>query len=263
MNITDLTATKFGISHSKGMGLLGGNIFGVSSIQQAVFIGSNPNCAIIFLDSYCPPKTPVLHITDSLFSLGTGSNVFPYYKLAAGLNVIAIQTMYHTAEFAGTALYGGSVDFCKFSVNYQMLSDSYGDGTSQTSIFDSLFHFHQSTQQLSLISSNPTRVCLCTNMSIHDCSITKYTVTAYPGQTFTIPAVAVGQRFGTLPSTVHSNFVYLADMPTDENRLPALQYTQLVNGNCTDLMYTILSSSNRAEDMELTVENRTFHTTRL
>ena len=166
----------------------------------------------------------------------------------------SIEFYNNTAEFARTAIYGGSVDFCKFSVDYQVLPDYLAAGTSQTSIFDSLFHFHPSTQQLSFISSNPTRVCLCSNMSIPDCSVIEYTITAYPGETFTIPAV--GQRFGAVPSTLHSNFVYSADTPTNENKLPALQYTQLVNGNCTNLMYTILSSSNRTEDMELTVEKQ-------
>ena len=85
-------------------------------------------------------------------------------------------------------------------------------------------------------------------MSIPDCSITEYTITAYPGETLTIPAVAVGQRFGTVPSTVQSSFV-----SGSSSRLPALQYTQLVNVNCTDLMYTIHSSPNSTEAMELKV----------
>ena len=133
-------------------------------------------------------------------------------------------------------------------VNYRMIY-WHKPGIYQSSLFDGLFHFHQPTQQLSLISSNPTRVCLCTNMSIPDCSITEYTVTAYPGETLTIPAVAVGQRFGTVPSTVHSNVV-----SGNNVRLPELQYTQLENANCTNLMYTIHSSPNRTEVMELTVE---------
>jgi len=32
----------------------------------------------------------------------------------------------------------------------------------------------------------------------------------YPGTTIQIPAVAVGQRFGTVPSTVHSKFLYVS-----------------------------------------------------
>ena len=81
-------------------------------------------------------------------------------------------------------------------------------------------------------------------MFIPDCSITEYTVTAYPGQTLTILAVAVGQRFGTVPSIVQSSFV-----PQSNGRLPELQYTQLVSVNCTNLTYTILSSPNKTEEI--------------
>ena len=565
-NITNLTATKFGISHSKGMGLLGGNIFGVSSIQQAVFVNNTPNCEIVFLDGHSPAANPVLYITDSLFMLGTISGLSSAnYRIAAGLNIIAIQTMYHvesyirnvvthgntgnillrpgcedeiqmiqvncteghiyslavsqgtcnsymnnrsalimenvninrnagtsfisqvtvnfhgsntftendstdsalslrhcsvtfngdttflqnkgryggavyaedteiyfqgsvvfqenegeyggavyaedteiyfqgsvvfqenegeyggalmlyqnvsvvvgqfaevsfvrnyaqesggavcarnskvmitsgqnlsfvenegydggamtlvddstifleanssttfirnhayhyggaiyyvddyienfepatkpskcfygifitklpairttfenvlnhimnytdvefysnTADFAGTAIYGGWVDFCKFYIKYKM-HIFHQHHIYQNVAFDSLFQFHQPTQQLSLISSNPTRICLCTNMSIPDCNITEYIIVAYPGETLKIPAVAVGQRFGTVPTTVHSSFELRS-----KSRLSALQYAQLVDVNCTNLLYTIHSSPNRTEAMKLAVK---------
>ena len=67
VDVTNLTATNLGISYSKGMGLLGANIFGMSSIQKSVFVNNTPNCAIVFLDSYFPAATPVLYITDSSF----------------------------------------------------------------------------------------------------------------------------------------------------------------------------------------------------
>ena len=70
LHITNLTATQFGISHSKGMGLLGVNIFGVSSFQQAVFVNNTPNCAIVFLNSYSSTETSVMYVTDSSFMLG-------------------------------------------------------------------------------------------------------------------------------------------------------------------------------------------------
>ena len=85
-------------------------------------------------------------------------------------------------------------------------------------------------------------------MSILDCSITEYTITAYPGETLTITAVAVGQRFGTIPFIVKSNFV------RDTGRLLELQYAQLVNVNCTELTYTVLLIPNRTGIMKLTVE---------
>ena len=188
-------------------------------------------------------------ILSTEFSFSNLRHVFTYIKRKR----IGIKFYNNSAGFAGTAIYGGWVDTCVLYVNYRMIF-WYKSGIYQSSVFDSLFHLHQPKQELSLISSNPTRVCLCTTMSIPDCSITNYTITAYPGETLTIPAVAVGQRFGTVPSTVYSNFVHLSDIPTDSGRLPELQYTQLVNINCTNLTYTILSSPNKIELMVLKVE---------
>ena len=87
-HITNLTATRFGISHSKGKGLLAVNIVGVSSIQQAVFVNNTPNCVILFEYSDSSMETPVLHITDSLFMFGVSDDTM----LAGGLNIYSSNT---------------------------------------------------------------------------------------------------------------------------------------------------------------------------
>ena len=86
-----------------------------------------------------------------------------------------------------------------------------------------------------------------------DCSITLYNVTAYPGETFQIPAVAVGQRFGTVPFTVHSRFTSVNTWTSSLPQMKSLQKTQSVGRTCTDLTYTI-KSSHQIEQMILTVE---------
>ena len=204
--------------------------------------------AIYYVDDYIENFEPAtkpskcfygILITNFSGIIGTTFQNFVFHNMP----YIDIEFYNNTADFAGTAIYGGWVDFCKLYIN------SHQSSIHQDVVFDRLFNFHQHIQQLSVISSNPTRVCLCTNMSIPDCSITEYIITAYPGETLTIPAVAVGQRFGTVPSTVHSNFEVRS-----KSRLSALQYTQLVNINCTNLMYTIHSSPNRTEAMKLAVK---------
>ena len=113
LHITNLTATQFGISHSRGMGLLGVNIFGVSSFQQALFVNNTPNCAIVFLNSYSPTETSVMYVTDSSFMPGNAN--YANSKFAAGFSVIAIQTTYHVNIYirnvtaygnTGNVLYG-------------------------------------------------------------------------------------------------------------------------------------------------------------
>ena len=72
----------------------------------------------------------------------------------------------NTADSASSSLYGGWVNFCT---------------TDRGKVFNTVFHFQESAQQLSTVSSNPTRVCVCRD-NLPDCSIIHYNVTAYPGK---------------------------------------------------------------------------------
>ena len=120
----------------------------------------------------------------------------------------------NTAGSAGSSLYGGWVDFCTTSRGIPGVHDS-----------KAMFHFQEAPLELSTVSSNPTRVCVCIN-KYPDCNITQYNVTAYPGETFQIPAVAVGQRYGTVPFTVHSRFTSVTS--SSPPQMKPLQRTQHV-----------------------------------
>ena len=145
----------------------------------------------------------------------------------------------NTADTAGSSLYGGWVEFCTNS-----------KGKSGMLVFNEMFHFQQALFQLSTVSSNPTRVCVCID-DIPDCNITLYNVTAYPGETFQIPAVAVGQMFGTVPFTVQSRFSSVSS--SSHPQIKQLQKTQMVRKTCTNLTYTITSNLT-TEEMILTVD---------
>ena len=106
----------------------------------------------------------------------------------------------NTADIAGSSIYGGWVDICK--------------GTGP--IFDTIFHFGDDSLQLSAVSSNPTRVCLCTN-NLPDCSIMSQPTLV---RHFKYRAVAVGQRFGTIPFTVHTRFT--SNSPIDQPQIKSL-----------------------------------------
>ena len=66
---------------------------------------------------------------------------------------------------------------------------------------------------LSLISSAPSRVCLCNETGQPDCLTVAdpETRVIYPGQTITIPAVVVGQDFGTVTGSVFAQFLHTTD----------------------------------------------------
>ena len=71
-------------------------------------------------------------------------------------------------------------------------------------------------------------------------------------QTFQIPVVAVEQRVGTVPFTVHSRFISVTS--SSPQQMKPLQRTQHVRKSCTRLFYTIASSQQIEANMILRVE---------
>ena len=63
----------------------------------------------------------------------------------------------NTAQHAGSALYGGWVDYCQADMS--VLYTVYG-----TEVFDTIFQIHNDNNDLSVVSSNPTRICVCVSI---------------------------------------------------------------------------------------------------
>ena len=193
----------------------------------------------IYVDSYV--------LTDNSYAAYDQEIISCFYKLSDTFNTsikpyIVLEN--NTAEYAGSALYGGWIDLCEMNSG-----PYYGPFSKQ---FDSLFQVNREVD-LSVISSNPLRVCLCIDTK-PECSITQYNISAYPGTTIEIPAVAVGQRFGNVPSTVHSGFLYEL-MNGTHPKIQDWQHTQKVGKGCTNLTYTIMSPSQMELTMVMEVEN--------
>ena len=112
---------------------------------------------------------------------------------------------------------------------------------------------------LSLITSDPIRVCLCNGTGEPDCLIvadpTPHSI--YPGQSVNISAVVVGQVFGTVTGSVYAQFLH--NMATASS--PQLGTGQKVQGvtqeKCNYLNYTIFSPSDLSKAvLILTTHNR-------
>ena len=70
------------------------------------------------------------------------------------------------------------------------------------------------------------------------------TKTHYPGETFTVSAVVVGQELGTVNGTGYAQFLPLQHSETEPS-LRELQQSQRVgHDSCTELKYSILSAHN-------------------
>ena len=157
-------------------------------------------------------------------------------KLSGGLDVQFVFRN-NSAKDAGSVLYGGAVDNCKLTG-----LDSYRSGE----VFDKLVHIEENTDHntSSNISSDPLHICPCKN-NIPNCSASRYYYgTVHPGETFQISVVAVGQRDGTVSSTVRSTATVNA-IDFHQVNLLDYQYLQQTNNTCTKLNYTVFSLSNK------------------
>ena len=135
---------------------------------------------------------------------------------------------------AGDVLYGGAIDNCTLTG---------WNSSSSGELFDMLFHVENDSTSSS-ISSDPFRMCLCEDNRPY-CGYSD-THTVYPGETFHVSLVAVGQRDGTVPTAVRSHF---KDATTAT--LQRFQYTQITMGTCTKLNYTVFSLPENLVQLEL------------
>ena len=99
---------------------------------------------------------------------------------------------------------------------------------------------------LSLISSDPSRVCLCNGTGQPDCLVLVDPTprTVYPGQTINISAVVVGQDFGTASGSVYAKFLQRGNIP---NLGSGQEVQGVTQHNCNNLYYTIFSQSEESE----------------
>ena len=111
---------------------------------------------------------------------------------------------------------------------------------------------------LSLISSTPSRVCLCNETGEPDCLTVADPTTCvmYPGQTITIPAVVVGQDFGTVNGSVFAQFLHTPDT-TDSVDMEPRHSIAVEHSQCSNLEYSIFSQSEKsAAVLVLTHDNK-------
>ena len=130
----------------------------------------------------------------------------------------------NTAAIAGSAIYG----------IWNLMDIQY-------------FHFDDyiSEYDLSVVSSDPVRICTCLH-SKSDCNIRNKTIQVFPGQVFEIEAVAVGELNGIVPTYANGRFVQ-----PSTGELQSNEYIQSVRKFCSKLSYTV-KSSQETETLQLT-----------
>lgn len=130
----------------------------------------------------------------------------------------------NTASFAGDSIYGGNIEDCTIDKKRQ---------TTFWTIFDV-----GERNISSAVSSPPHKVCICdSDFPYNHHSSHHYRVDTYPGQTFQVPVVGVGQYNYSSPSVIRAQIVsHNVDANLDE-----IWTTQNVDLECKNLSYLIRS----------------------
>ena len=147
---------------------------------------------------------------------------------------IELQFQENAAKETGSVLYGGNLDSC-------VLCSFEGAYITGGVAFD----MWANISNHSLISSDPYHVCLCVDNN-PDCNQRKITREIFPGSTLLVPVVALGQRNGIVPAVIQT-------YPSDAIALDDLQTTQQTNNTCTNLQYTVRTTSDTDMSSEATL----------
>ena len=154
------------------------------------------------------------------------------------LETIHVEIVNNTALYAGSDLYGGSVDSCRLLLTWLDIKVYFNKNfVTSKDIFNKVFHVTPKSDKLhSIISSNPYRVCHCSG-SRPVCRSTAIRRKVYPGETFTTKAIVVGQKNGAVPGDV------IATLTNGTMYLGRFQDSQTISKpNCDQLNYTIFSN---------------------
>lgn len=173
-----------------------------------------------------------------------------FFQVVANItrNPVHVKLINNTAGFWGSAVYGGSVDSC-----YLLRNSIVRHHLSGQRIFNQTFKIEHFSNDSSPISSDPIGICICTDHSYNRlCNTTSPEVSIFPGETFQVSAVVVGQRNGTVPGVV------LASLFGAHASLADSQSSQSLSTMCKSLNYTIFSYQS-LEKLVLTVQQSGFN----
>ena len=206
----------------------------LSLIESIIYM--EENCSVNFINNHAEDVGGAIFIdsNDDCFYVVTWNN---YYTRSC-----RIHFNNNTARNGGDHIYGTSF-MGKCQSKSVVMTVRYATEADWNNFF-TFEHPHFSNDSmtpLSVVSSTPSRVCLCNNQGQPMCAdIDGIFVVAesYPGEVITIPAVLVGGDFGTTIGSVHSYFINEKAGHTQllVTNNPEVQHVKQ-NRECTSLKY--------------------------
>ena len=219
---------------------------GALHLDESSLLYFKPNTSISFTNNTASQRGGAIYVDTTKRE---DSLPFCFFEVLKGSQK-NIQLVFkgNLAEIAGDAIYGGQVDRCSMFPRGPYLIDAVGFVRKNihkliqdpNEAFESLFNFTDKTPSRSLISSDPFRICFCSNESEPDFAVEQsIQKEAYPGQIFYVEAVAVGQYNGTTPGVVLARAI----TSNTTSILKEVHLAQESKRSCTRLQYSISSIS--------------------
>ena len=233
---------------------------GAGIFLYATYVSLKPNTHVYFEDNYAEEVggAMFIHPQQEVFLKDYHCSFYPMLPVDFHLDNanIKIQMVNNTAGIAGSAIYGGYIDSCDSSYIRTVFDADENSPLwdySPSLVYNLILNYTSETG-LSVISSDPVGVCYCDECSTSpNCVQKAKSLESFPGQTFNVSVVAVGQRDGVVPSTVYAIF---KDTNTPHSySLGELQASQYSGTGCTNLTFNVHSSTIAIIQMFLTVEN--------
>ena len=156
----------------------------------------------------------------------------------------------NTAQYAGSALYGGLIDMCDLFIMH-----GYSKYFHQFSsiVFNAVFDIHAPKDDLSVISSDPMHVLFCNDSMIHNkptqCPHNTSVPGVTPGSVFKVSAFVTGQRHGLVSGLVDAEC-----LPMNKCNISKRYYYQYYKVNkkkAATLYYAVSMSSASKEDVHI------------
>ncbi len=188
--------------------------------SNVIFEGNSATIAggAIYAGNQCLQRTPTCFYQPILTSRITFSEL---------ANDMSLSFQNNSAMIAGDAIYGGSVENCYIYDADKINSINEG---LYNSVYQCIFHF--SPQTVSMVTSDPVRVCICDPRTGQpNCTVSTITLSEkFPGEIFDLNLTAVGQAQGTVPALINvSSSSAKVVITTLFNNLPLTTKCQTIN----------------------------------
>ena len=156
----------------------------------------------------------------------------------SSMSDIQLNFIYNIAGSAGTVIYGGNLDKCRFytggGVRNSCGSRVGGNYSNPIDTIKQISKILSSDNVTSEISSDPFQVCICIDNNL-ECADQE--IETVRGKEFTLLAVTVGQNKGIVPSSVRTSL-------TNDVQISAAQRIQSIGKECTPIAYRLSTDKN-------------------